>query len=78
MIASLIPDIMPLVAGLAAIFAALFAAYRKGAKDNDAKQTIKEAKANEKTHARIDVVPPVDPSDHDDITERLLRIKRGE
>jgi len=64
-------DLAPYAAAIVAAVVAFSTAYFKGRKDESTKNKLEKAEANEKTHARMDIVPPVDPSDHDDILERL-------
>jgi hypothetical protein len=64
-------DLAPYVAAIVAAIAAFATAYFKGRKDADTKNKLEKVESNEETHERMDIVPPVDPSDHDDILERL-------
>jgi hypothetical protein len=64
-------DLVPYAAVIVAAIAAFATAYFKGRKDADTKNKLEKVEFNEQTHERMDIVPPVDPSDHDDIIERL-------
>jgi hypothetical protein len=64
-------DLVPYAAAIVAAIAAFATAYFKGRKDADTKNKLEKVESNEQTHERMDIVPPVDPSNHDDIRERL-------
>jgi hypothetical protein len=64
-------DLAPYVVAIVGAISAFVAAYFKGRKDANTKNKLEEVESNEKTHERMDIVPPVDPHDHDDIRERL-------
>jgi|TARA_B110000908_G_scaffold161809_1_gene206543 hypothetical protein len=64
-------DLAPYAAAIVAAVVAFATAYFKGRKDANTKNKLEKVEANEQTHERMDHLPPVDPSDHDDIIERL-------
>lgn len=67
-------DLAPYIAAIVAFVGVVLAAFTKGKKSANDKIRIEKAKADEATHERIDATPPVDPSDHDDVVERLRRL----
>jgi hypothetical protein len=73
MITTILGEFGPYIAGLVTLLASLLGIYVKGRKDANNKHNAEKAKANEKTHKRMDHLPPVDPNDHDDIIERLRK-----
>jgi hypothetical protein len=73
MITTIFGKFAPYIAACAALLASLLGIYVKGRKDANNKHNAEKAKANEKTHKRMDHLPPVDPNDHDDIIERLRK-----
>jgi hypothetical protein len=64
-------DLAPYAAVIVGAIVAFATAYFKGRKDANTNNKLEKVEANEKTHERMDIVSPVDPSDHDDILERL-------
>jgi hypothetical protein len=67
-------DLAPYAAAIIAAVAAFLAAYGKGRKDAKTQETLQKAKADEKTHERINSVAPVDPDNRAGIVERLRRL----
>ena len=64
-------DLAPYAVAIVGAIVAFATAYFKGRKDANTKNKLQKVEANERTHERMDIVPPVDPHDHDDIRERL-------
>jgi hypothetical protein len=67
-------DLAPYAAAIIGAVAAFATAYFKGRKDADNKNKIQKAKADEKTHERINSVAPVNPDNRAGIVERLRRL----
>lgn len=67
-------DIAPYIAAIAAFVGVVWAAFSKGKKSANDKHKIEKAEANEDTHSRIDAVSPVDPSNHNDVVNRLRKL----
>jgi hypothetical protein len=64
-------DLAPYAVAIVGTIVAFATAYFKGRSDQNKSHQLEKAEFNEQTHERMDIVPPVDPHDHNDIRERL-------